>query len=132
MATFMEPADGIPMLSMTLKGDTEFPRALKDIMLSLGLHGEAVYEGFTIWYEGRNCWIVQLHMYAHQGDNHEARGLHVITNPTLEATFFDAARDAAWEALKKLGTILCIRLYCCNDPVPKRIQDSVLNRKSHV
>jgi hypothetical protein len=106
MTTLMEPANEIPILSMTSKGDTEFPKVLKDIMLSMGLHGEAVYKGFTIWHEGRNYWIVQLHMYAHQGYNHEARGLHVITNPTLQATFFDAARDAAWEAIKKLGTRL--------------------------
>ena len=58
MTTFMEPANEIPMLSMTLKGYTEFPRALKDIMISRGLHGDVVYKGFTIWHEGRNCWLV--------------------------------------------------------------------------
>jgi hypothetical protein len=33
---------------MTLKSETEFPKALKNLMLSMGMQGEAVYKGFPM------------------------------------------------------------------------------------
>jgi hypothetical protein len=33
---------------MTLKGETKFPKALKNLMLSMGMQGEAVYKGFPM------------------------------------------------------------------------------------
>jgi hypothetical protein len=33
---------------MTLKCKTEFPNALKNLMLSMGMQGEAVYKGFPM------------------------------------------------------------------------------------
>jgi hypothetical protein len=38
---------------MTLKGETEFPKALKNLMLSMGMQGEAVYKGFPMIDEGQ-------------------------------------------------------------------------------
>jgi hypothetical protein len=38
---------------MTLKCDTEFPKALKNLMLSMGMQGEAVYKGFPRIDEGQ-------------------------------------------------------------------------------
>jgi hypothetical protein len=31
-----------PVMTMTLKSETEFPKALKNLMLSMGMQGEAV------------------------------------------------------------------------------------------
>jgi hypothetical protein len=33
---------------MTLKCETEFPKALKNLMLSMRMQGEAVYKGFPM------------------------------------------------------------------------------------
>jgi hypothetical protein len=46
---------------MTLKCETEFPKALKNLMLSMGMQGEAVYKGFPVIDEGQEYWWVQLH-----------------------------------------------------------------------
>jgi hypothetical protein len=41
-----------PVMIMTLKCETEFPKALKNLMLSMGMQGEAVYKGFPVIDEG--------------------------------------------------------------------------------
>ena len=41
-----------PVMTMTLECETEFPRALKDNMKSLGFEGAAVYKGFPFMNEG--------------------------------------------------------------------------------
>jgi hypothetical protein len=38
---------------MTLKCETEFPKALKNLMLSMGMQGEIVYKGFPVNDEGQ-------------------------------------------------------------------------------
>jgi hypothetical protein len=38
---------------MTLKCETEFPKALKNLMLSMGMQEEAVYKGFPVIDEGQ-------------------------------------------------------------------------------
>jgi hypothetical protein len=53
MTTFIEPTKEQPMLNMNLKGDTEFSRALKDVMLGMGLYGDAVYKGFPVAHVGQ-------------------------------------------------------------------------------
>jgi hypothetical protein len=42
MATMSESVKKGPVMTMTLKSDTEFPKALKNLMLSMGMQGEAV------------------------------------------------------------------------------------------
>jgi hypothetical protein len=37
---------------MTLECETEFPKALKNLMLSMGMQGKAVYKGFPMIGEG--------------------------------------------------------------------------------
>jgi hypothetical protein len=37
-----------PVMTMTQKSETEFPKALKNLMLSVGMQGEAVYKGFPM------------------------------------------------------------------------------------
>jgi hypothetical protein len=56
---------------MTLKCETEFPKALKNLMLSMGMQGEAVYKGFPVIDEGEEYWWVQLHLYKNKEDNHK-------------------------------------------------------------
>jgi hypothetical protein len=51
---------------MTLKFETEIPKALKNLMLSLGMQGEAVCKGFPMIDEGEEYWWVQLHPYKHK------------------------------------------------------------------
>jgi hypothetical protein len=48
---------------MTLKSETEIPEALKNLMLSMGMQGEAVYKGFPVIDKGEEYWWVQLHLY---------------------------------------------------------------------
>jgi hypothetical protein len=38
---------------MTLKCETEFPKALKNLMLSMGMQGETIYKGFSMNDEGQ-------------------------------------------------------------------------------
>jgi hypothetical protein len=47
-----------PVMIMTLKSETEFPKALKNLMLSMGMQGEAVYKGFPVTDEGEEYWWV--------------------------------------------------------------------------
>jgi hypothetical protein len=42
-----------PVMIMTLKCETEFPKALKNLMLCMGMQREAVYKGFSVIYEGQ-------------------------------------------------------------------------------
>jgi hypothetical protein len=44
------------MMIMTLKCETKFPKALKNLMLSMGMQGEAVYKGFLMIEEGEEYW----------------------------------------------------------------------------
>ena len=41
-----------PLMTMTLDCETEFPNALKDLMVAMGIHGAAVYKGFPVMDEG--------------------------------------------------------------------------------
>jgi hypothetical protein len=45
-----------PVMIMTLKSETEFPKALKNLMLSMGMQGEAVYKVFPVIDEGQEYW----------------------------------------------------------------------------
>jgi hypothetical protein len=60
-----------PVMTMTLKSETEFPKALKNLMLSMGMQGEAVYKGFPMIDEGEEYLWVQLHLYKDKEDTHK-------------------------------------------------------------
>jgi hypothetical protein len=100
-----------PVMTMTLKCDTEFPKALKNLMLSMGMQGEAVYKGFLVIDEGQEYWWVQLHLYKNKEDDHKNMGLWMFTNSVMYPSFFDSARCAAWRAIKELGERLKWRLH---------------------
>ena len=112
MASLNESIKKGPVMTMTLKCDTEFPKALKNIMESMGLKGEAVYKGFPVMVEGQEYWWVQLHLYKNEADNPKKSGLWVFTNQyELHMSFFDSAKVAAWEAIKELGERLKYRMH---------------------
>ena len=106
----MEAIKKGPVMIMTLQCETEFPRALKDNMKSLGFEGEAVYKGFPFMGEGKEYWWVQLHLYKSKHDDHKTEGCCMFTNPILHTSFFDSA-SAAWEAIEYLGERLRFRLH---------------------
>ena len=101
---------------MTLECETEFPKALKDLMVALEIQGAAVYKGFPVMDEGVEYWWVQLHLYKNKEDNHKESGFCMVTNLVVHTTFFDSARDAAWKTIKELGDrVKCRMLNLQND-----------------
>ena len=102
-----------PMMSMTLECETEFPKALKNLMLSMGLGGAAIYKGYPYIDEedGIEYWWVELHLYEDKEDDHKYSGTWMFTNPVVHPSFFDSARCAAWSAIEELGERLKWRLH---------------------
>jgi hypothetical protein len=113
-----------PVMTMTLKSETEFPKALKNIILSMGMQGEAVYKGFPMIDEGQEYWWVQLHLYKNKEDDHKKMGLWMFTNSEMYPSFFDSARCAAWEAIKELGERLKWRLYNTQKDLKEEREDT--------
>jgi hypothetical protein len=92
-----------PVMIMTLKCENEFPKALKNLMLSMGMQGEAVYKGFPVIDDGEEYWWVQLHLYKNKEDDHKKMGLWMFTNSEMHTSFLDSERCAAWLAIKEPG-----------------------------
>jgi hypothetical protein len=80
-----------PVMTMTLKCETKFPKALKNLMSSMGMQGEAVYKGFPVIDEGQEYWWVQLHLYKNKEDEHKKMGLWMCTNSEMHTSFLDSA-----------------------------------------
>jgi hypothetical protein len=112
-------------MTMTLKCDTEFPKALKNLMLSMGMQGEAVYKGFPMTDEGQEYWWVQLHLYKNKEDDHKKMGLWMFTNSETYPSFFDSARCAAWRAIKELGERLKWRLHNTQKDLKEEIENTI-------
>jgi hypothetical protein len=100
-----------PVMIMTLKCETEFPKALKNLMLSMRMQGEAVYKGFSAIDEGQEYWWVQLHLYKNKEDDYKKMVLWMFTNSEMHTSFLDSARCAAWSAIKELRERLKWRLH---------------------
>ncbi|KAK1650989.1 hypothetical protein QYE76_068794 [Lolium multiflorum] len=111
MTCLIESIKKEPVMTMTLKCDTEFPKALKNIMESMGLKGEAVYKGFPVMDDGQEYWWVQLHLYKDEEDDPKKMEHWMFTNPELHTSFFDSARCVAWAAINELGERLKYRLH---------------------
>jgi TRAP-type C4-dicarboxylate transport system substrate-binding protein len=103
MTSIHEAVKKGPVMTMTQKCETEFPKAFKNLMLSMGMQGEAVYKGFPVIDEGQEYWWVQLHLYKDKEDDHKMMGLWMFTNSKMYTSFLDSARCAAWSAIKELG-----------------------------
>ena len=100
MTSLIDSVKKGPMMSMTLECETEFPKALKNLMVSMGLGGAAVYKGFPFMDDGEEYWWVELHLYKNKEDDHKTGGLWMFTNyPEVHTSFFDSARCAAWKAI---------------------------------
>ena len=111
MSSLIESIKKGPVMTTTLECDSEFPRALKDNMKSLGYEGEAIYKGYPFMGEGQEYWWVQLHIYKSKEDDHKTKGCCIFTNTIVHTSFFDSARSAAWEAIKHLGGRLWFSLH---------------------
>jgi hypothetical protein len=109
---------------MTLKFETEIPKALKNLMLSMGIQGEAIYKGFPMTEEGEEYWWVQLHLYKNKEDDHKKMGLWIFTNSKMYPSFLDSARCAAWSAIKELGEILKWRLHNTQQDLKEEKEDT--------
>jgi hypothetical protein len=72
-----------PVMTMTQKCETEFPKALKNLMLSMGMQGETVYKGFPVIDEGQEYWWVQLHLYKDKEDDHKKMGHWMFIHHSL-------------------------------------------------
>jgi hypothetical protein len=111
MTSLIESLKKGPKMIMTMESETEFLKALKNLMLSMGMQGKAVYKGFPIMDEGEEYWWVQLHLYKNKKDDHKKMGLWMFTNSEIYPSFLDSARCAAWSAIKELGERLKWRLH---------------------
>ena len=112
-----------PLMTMTLECETEFPRALEDLMVAMEIHGATVYKGFPVMDEGVEYWWVQLHLYKNKEDNHKESGFCMFTNSVMHTTFFESARDAAWKSIKELDYRVKCRMF--------NIQNSQKEEKKH-
>jgi hypothetical protein len=124
MTSLTESIKKGPVMIMTLKCDTEFPKALKNLMLSMGMQGEAVYKGFLVIDEGQEYWWVQLHLYKDKEDDHKKMGLWVFTNFEMHTSFLNSARCAAWSAIKELGERLKWRLHNTQQDLKEEKEDT--------
>jgi hypothetical protein len=113
-----------PVMIMTLKSETEFPKALKNLMLSMGMQGEAVYKGFPMMDEGQEYWWVQLHLYKNKEDEHKKMGLWMFTNSEMHISFFDSTRCAVWSAIKEFGERLKWRLHNTQKDLKEEKEDT--------
>jgi hypothetical protein len=111
-------------MTMTLKSEMEFPKALKNLMLSMGMQGEAVYKGFPVIDEGQEYWWVQLHLYKNKEDDHKKMGLWMFTNFEMYRLFLDSARCAAWASIKELGERLKWRLHNTHKDLKEEKEDT--------
>ena len=100
MTSLIESLKKGPVMTMTLECETEFPRALKDNMKSLGFEWEAIYKGFPFMDEGQKYWWVQVHLYMSKEADHKIEGDCMFTNLILHTSFFDSARNAALKAIE--------------------------------
>jgi hypothetical protein len=124
MTSLIESLKKGPVMIMTLKCETEFPKALKNLMLSMGMQGEAVYKGFPVIDDGEEYWWVQLHLYKNKEDDHKKMGLWMFTNSEMYPSFLDSARCAAWSAIKELGERLRWRLHYMQQDLKEEKEDT--------
>jgi hypothetical protein len=124
MASINEFVKKGPVMTMTLKCDTEFPKALKNLMLSMRMQGEAVYKGFPVIDEGQKYWWLQLRLYKNKEHDHKKMGLWMFTNSEMYPSLFDSARCAAWRAIKELGERLKWRLHNTQKDLKEEIKDT--------
>jgi hypothetical protein len=124
MTSLIESIKKGPVMIMTLKCETEFPKALENLMLSMGMQGEAIYKGFPVINEGEEYWWVQLHLYKNKEDDHKKMGLWMFTNSDMHTSFLVSARCVTWSAIKELGERLKWRPYKTQQDLKEEKEDT--------
>ena len=99
-----------PETIMTLTSDHDYPKILKDMMKHIHLEGDAVYKGYPFMENGVELWYVEVHLHHVKGVCPKTMGKYFFISRVPRATFFDAVREAAMEAIRQIGEILEARL----------------------
>ncbi|KAE8821265.1 hypothetical protein D1007_00650 [Hordeum vulgare] len=99
-----------PETIMTLTSDHDYPKILKDMMKHIHLEGDAVYKGYPFMESGVELWYVEVHLHHVKGVCPKTMGKYFFISRVRRATFFDAVREAAMEAIRQIGEILEARL----------------------
>ncbi|KAI4991423.1 hypothetical protein ZWY2020_039794 [Hordeum vulgare] len=99
-----------PETIMTLTSDHDYPKILKDMMKHIHLEGDAVYKGYPFVENGVELWYVEVHLHHVKGVCPNTMGQYFFISGVPRATFFDAVREAAMEAIRQIGEILEARL----------------------
>ncbi|KAE8803615.1 hypothetical protein D1007_20456 [Hordeum vulgare] len=110
MTTLYESFLKGPKTIMTLTSDHDYPKILKDMMKHIHLEGDAVYKGYPFMENGVELWYVEVHLHHVKGVCPKTMGQYFYISRVPRATFFDAVREAAMEAIRQIGEILEARL----------------------
>jgi len=110
MTTLYESFLKGPETIMTLTSDHDYPKILKDMMKHIHLEGDAVYKGYPFMQKGVELWYVEVHLHRMKGVCPKMMGQYFFISRVPQATFFDAVREAAMEAIHQIGEILEARL----------------------
>ncbi len=106
MTTLYESFLKGPETIMTLTSDHDYPKILKDMMKHIHLEGDAVYKGYPFVENGVELWYVEVHLHHVKGVCPKTMGQYFFISRVPRATFFDAVREAAMEAIRQIGEIL--------------------------
>ncbi|KAE8782083.1 hypothetical protein D1007_44601 [Hordeum vulgare] len=90
--------------------DHDYPKILKDMMKHIHLEGDAIYKGYPFMESGVELWYVEVHLHQVKGVCPKTMGQYFFISRVPRATFFDAVREAAMEAIRQIGEILEARL----------------------
>ena len=110
MTTLYESFLKGPETIMTLTSEHDYPKILKDMMKHIRLEGDAVYKGYPFMESGVELWYVEVHLHHVKGVCPKTMGQYFFISRVPRATFFDAVREAAMEAIRQIGEILEARL----------------------
>ena len=91
---------------MTLTSDHDYPKIQKDMMKHIHLEGDAVYKGYPFMQKGLELWYVEVYLHRMKGVCPKTMGQNFFISRVPQATFFDAVREAAMEAICQIGEIL--------------------------
>ena len=95
---------------MTLTSEQDYPKILKDMMKHIHLKGDTVNKGYTFLENGVELWYVEVHLHHVKGICPKTMGQYFFISRVPRATFFDSVREAAMEAIRRIGEILEARL----------------------
>ena len=95
---------------MTLTGNQDYPKILKDMMKHIHLEGDAVYKGYPFMENGIKIQYVEVHLHHVKGVCPKTMGQYFFISRVPQATFFNSVREAAMEAIRQIGEILEARL----------------------